>query len=59
MASEIDGIINRYRAKYRNFNVVLTGGDACYFARQFKSKIFADLKFLFKGLYAISEANNC
>ena len=56
---EIGGCIEFYAERYANFNVVLTGGDACYFARQFKSKIFADLKFLFKGLYAISEANNC
>jgi len=39
--------------------VVLTGGDAGYFARRLKNKIFADKNFLFKGLYAISEVNNC
>lgn len=56
---EIDGYIDFYASKYSNFNVVLTGGDAGYFARHLKNKIFADLKFLFKGLYAISEVNNC
>ena len=56
---EIDGCIDFYANKYSNFNVVLTGGDAGYFARHLKNKIFADLKFLFKGLYAISEVNNC
>ena len=56
---EIDGCIDFYQNKYDNFNVVLTGGDAGYFARHLKNKIFADLKFLFKGLYAISEVNNC
>ncbi len=56
---EIGGCIEFYAERYSNFNVVLTGGDAGYFARQLKKKIFADLKFLFKGLYAISEANNC
>lgn len=56
---EIDGYIDFYAGKYGNFNVVLTGGDAGYFARRLKNKIFADLKFLFKGLYAISEVNNC
>ena len=56
---EIDGYIDFYASKYGNFNVVLTGGDAGYFARHLKNKIFADLKFLFKGLYAISEVNNC
>lgn len=56
---EIGGCIEFYAERYGNFNVVLTGGDAGYFAHQLKKKIFADLKFLFKGLYAISEANNC
>ncbi len=56
---EIGGCIDFYAERYGNFNVVLTGGDAGYFARHLKKKIFADLKFLFKGLYAISEANNC
>jgi type III pantothenate kinase len=56
---EIGGCIEFYAERYGNFNVVLTGGDAGYFARHLKNKIFADLKFLFKGLYAISEANNC
>ncbi len=56
---EIDGFIDYYASKYNNFNVVLTGGDSAYFAGQLKNKIFADLNFLFKGLYAISEVNNC
>lgn len=56
---EIGGYIEFYESKYANFNVVLTGGDAGYFARHLKKKIFADPKFLFKGLYAISEVNNC
>ncbi|MCW3092639.1 MAG: type pantothenate kinase [Ferruginibacter sp.] len=54
---EIAGFIEFYAEKYGNFNVVLTGGDAGYFARQLKYKIFADLNFLFKGLYALSETN--
>jgi type III pantothenate kinase len=56
---EIDGCIEFYANKYGNFNVVLTGGDTLYFARRLKNKIFADLNFLFKGLYALSEINNC
>ena len=58
MAKEIDGIIDAYADKYSNFNVLLTGGDAPYFARHLKSKIFADPDFIFKGLYAISEYND-
>ncbi|HMO61896.1 MAG TPA: type III pantothenate kinase [Ferruginibacter sp.] len=56
---EIDGCIEFYAERYSNFNAVLTGGDTAYFARRLKNRIFADTKFLFKGLYAISEVNNC
>lgn len=56
---EIDGTIDKYAEKYSNFNVVLTGGNSAYFAGQLKNKIFADYNFLFKGLYALSELNNC
>lgn len=59
MSSEIDGVINKYAEKYGNFNVVLTGGNSAYFASQLKNKIFADSNFLFKGLYVLSELNNC
>jgi type III pantothenate kinase len=57
MASEIDGIIEKYAEKYGNFNAVLTGGNSGYFAAHLKSKIFADHNFLFKGLYALSQLN--
>ncbi|HTB52059.1 MAG TPA: type III pantothenate kinase [Ferruginibacter sp.] len=58
MAYEIDGFINFYKSRYDNLNIVLTGGDATYFASQLKNKIFTDPDFLFKGLYALSEINN-
>lgn len=58
MAMEIDGFINAYREKYRNFNVLLTGGDIVFLAPHLKNKIFADPDLIFKGLYAISEVNN-
>lgn len=57
MAKEMDGIIEMYSQKFNNFNVLLTGGDAAYFARHLKNKIFADPDLIFKGLYAISEHN--
>ena len=59
MAAEIEGIIHKYEEKYSNFNVVLTGGNSSYFAGQLKTRIFADHNFLFKGLYALSQLNNC
>ena len=58
MATEIDGVIDLYENKFSNFNVLLTGGDAVYFAHLLKRKIFADPQLIFKGLYAISEYNN-
>ena len=58
MAKEIDGFIVAYREKFRNFNVLLTGGDIVYLAPHLKNKIFADPDLIFKGLYAISEVNN-
>ncbi|MDQ6764246.1 MAG: type III pantothenate kinase [Bacteroidota bacterium] len=58
MTTEIDGVINLYESKFSNFNVLLTGGDAVYFAHLLKNKIFADPQLIFKGLYAISEYNN-
>ena len=57
MAKEIDGIIDSYRDKYANFNVLLTGGDTTHFVSYLKNKIFADPDLLFKGLYAIGENN--
>ena len=59
ITNEIEGFIGKYNEKFNNFNVVLTGGNSAYFASQLKYKIFADQHFLFKGLYALSEINNC
>ena len=59
IVNEIEGFIQKYGEKFGNFNVVLTGGNSTYFASQLKYKIFADQHFLFKGLYALSEINNC
>jgi type III pantothenate kinase len=57
MAKEIDGTIGAYAEKYDNFNVLLSGGDASYFTRYIKNKIFADPYLIYKGLYSISEFN--
>ncbi|GAB4093617.1 type III pantothenate kinase [Flaviaesturariibacter terrae] len=57
MACEIDGIIDRYRERFGNFNALLTGGDGGAVAPHLKNKIFADSELIFKGLYAISRVN--
>jgi type III pantothenate kinase len=59
MAKEIDGFVDAYQERFGNFNVLLTGGDIVYLGSHLKNKIFADPDLIFKGLYAISEANNC
>ncbi len=58
MAAEIDGIINEYKMKFENFNVLLTGGDTVNFVQHLKNKIFADPYLILKGLYAISNYNH-
>jgi type III pantothenate kinase len=57
MAKEIDGVIGAYEEKYDNINVLMAGGDAGYFTRHLKKKIFVDPYLIYKGLYAISELN--
>ena len=57
LAEEIDGIINKYKEKFHNINVLLTGGDVVYFAHHLKSRIFTDANLIFKGLFALSKTN--
>jgi len=57
MAAEIDGMIREFESHYPDFNAVLTGGDAPYFATKLKSKIFADQDLLLKGLNLILKHN--
>lgn len=57
MAAEIDGMVSAYQAQYPDFNAILTGGDAPFFASKLKSKIFADPDLLLKGLNLILNYN--
>ncbi len=57
MTAEIDGMLEAYNNQYPDFNAVLTGGDAPYFANKIKSKIFADPDLLMKGLNLILKHN--
>jgi type III pantothenate kinase len=58
MAKEMDGIVDAYKERFGNFNVLLTGGDIAIFEPHLKNKIFADPDLIFKGLYAICESNH-
>ncbi len=57
MAAEIDGMISEFAEQYPDFNAILTGGDAPFFASKLKSKIFADPDLLLKGLNIILNYN--
>ena len=57
MIAEIDGMIAEYERQYPDFNAILTGGDAPFFATRIKSKIFADPDLLLKGLNLILNYN--
>jgi type III pantothenate kinase len=57
LVAEIDGMIAEYQRQYPDFNAILTGGDAPFFAGRIKSKIFADPDLLLKGLNLILNYN--
>jgi len=55
---EIDGIVNKYRKKYEDLTVILTGGDSDFLSKRLKSGIFANSNFLLEGLNFILEFNS-
>ncbi|WP_298711192.1 type III pantothenate kinase [Chitinophaga sp.] len=55
--AEVDGMIRSYAARYRNFNVLLTGGILVFFASRLKNKIFASPYLMYKGLNSIAALN--
>jgi type III pantothenate kinase len=57
MTAELHGMLQAYEGAYPQFNAVLTGGDAPFFARQLKNKIFAAPNLVLKGLYLILQHN--
>jgi type III pantothenate kinase len=54
---EIEGYIDELKNKYPQLTVVMTGGDAEFFAKHIKSNIFVDLNLIFAGLNRIIEYN--
>ncbi|AWO01286.1 type III pantothenate kinase [Chitinophaga alhagiae] len=55
--AEVEGMITAYARRYRNFNVLLTGGNLVFFASRLKNKIFASPYLMYKGLNSIAELN--
>lgn len=49
---EVNGIINRYKTRFSNLNVIITGGDVIYFEKALKKPIFAHS---FLTLYGLNE----
>jgi type III pantothenate kinase len=51
--AEIDGIINRYRQKYPDLQVILCGGDGPFFENKLKASIFASPDLVLIGLNSV------
>ena len=51
--AEIDGIIDRYKHKYPDLQVILCGGDAPFFENKLKASIFASPDLVLIGLNTI------
>lgn len=54
---EIDGVISKYEQRFKHLTVILTGGDSHFLSKRLKNTIFADSKFLLKGLNYLLEYN--
>lgn len=54
---EVDGVIKQYKEHFKDLTVILTGGDAHFFAKRLKNSIFANSKFLLEGLNYLLEYN--
>lgn len=57
ICQEVDGVINQYKERFQFLTVILTGGDAQFFAKRLKNSIFANSKFLLEGLNYLLEYN--
>jgi type III pantothenate kinase len=53
LIGEIDGIIDRYRSKYPDLQVILCGGDAPFFENKLKASIFASPDLVLFGLNSV------
>ncbi len=57
VCGEIDSFINRYSEEYKNFIIILTGGDAEFLAKRLKNTIFANPNFLLESLNQLFQYN--
>ena len=56
--NEILGFIDQLISKYKNVNIILTGGDAEFLSKTLKITIFANQNFILEGLNSILNLNN-
>ncbi len=56
--AEIDGIIDQYKHRYPDLMVVLGGGDAIYFDKKLKNRIFATENLVLRGLNEVLKFNH-
>ncbi|WP_339841354.1 type III pantothenate kinase [uncultured Maribacter sp.] len=54
---EIEGVIDLYKSRFKDLTIILTGGDTLFLSKRLKNTIFADSKFLLKGLNYLLEYN--
>ncbi len=54
---EMEGFIKRYEDRFGRINVILTGGDAKYFAKHLKTQIFVNQNLVLIGLNKILNYN--
>lgn len=57
MSKEIDGIIDEYKARYADLQVLMTGGDMSFFMPHLRNKVVADPILIYKGMYIIAMYN--
>ncbi len=54
---ELEGFIDKYKRQYPTLKIVITGGDASFFERSIKNKIFAVPNLILHGLNKILDHN--
>ena len=57
LLEETDGIINRYRERFKDLKIIVGGGDYKYFDKRLKNNIFAAPNLVLEGLKEILNFN--
>jgi type III pantothenate kinase len=57
VVAEVEGMIEKFKIKFSDLHVIISGGDADYFAGKLKSNIFAAQNLVLTGLNIILQFN--